>query len=92
MAIVFKERIAPGDAIPLHRHTVAEVLFVDEGQIEARVGEDRRVVEPNAVVFIPAGTAHGFRNVGDGVARSTVSSRSAGADGLGEGDRPLSTG
>lgn len=65
---VFFEHIAPGDRIPLHQHTVDEVLFVDEGRIEARVGEERRTVGPGATVFIPARTAHGFENVGGGVA------------------------
>lgn len=27
---VFKEKIAPGDRIPLHQHTIEEVLFVDK--------------------------------------------------------------
>lgn len=66
---VFYERIAPGDRIPLHQHTVEEVLFVDEGRIEARVGDERRVVGPGATVFVPARAPHGFENVGGGVAR-----------------------
>lgn len=66
---VFFEHIAPGDRIPLHQHTVEEVLFVDEGRIEARVGEERRVVGPGATVFVPARAPHGFENVGGGVAR-----------------------
>jgi quercetin dioxygenase-like cupin family protein len=66
---VFDEKIAPGDRIPLHQHTVEEVLFLDEGRVEVRLGAERRVVTPRAVVFIPAGVAHGFRNVGDTVAR-----------------------
>lgn len=66
---VFYERIAPGDRIPLHQHTLEEVFFVDEGRIEVMVGDDRDVVGPGVTVFIPARTPHGFRNVGDGVAR-----------------------
>lgn len=66
---VFYERIAPGDRIPLHQHTVEEVLFVDEGSVDARLGQERRTVEPGAIVFIPAGTAPGFRNIGADVAR-----------------------
>lgn len=65
----FFERLAPGDRIPMHQHTVEEVLLVDEGKVEVRLGEARRVVSPGAVVFIPAGTVHGFANVGAGVAR-----------------------
>jgi quercetin dioxygenase-like cupin family protein len=66
---VFKEKIAPGDQIPLHQHTIEEVFFVDEGEIEVRLGEERNVVEPGAIVFIPARTPHGFKNVGETVAR-----------------------
>ena len=66
---VFCERIAPGDRIPLHEHTIEEVFFVDAGTIEATVGTEQRTIAPGAIVFIPSGTAHGFRNIGDGVAR-----------------------
>lgn len=62
---VFYERIAPGDRIPRHEHTCEEVFFLDEGRLEAALGDDRRIIEPGAVVFIPARTAHGFRNVGE---------------------------
>jgi hypothetical protein len=34
-----------------------EVLFLDEGRVEARLGAERRVITPRAVVFIPAGVA-----------------------------------
>ena len=66
---VFLERIAPGDRIPDHVHTVDEVLFVDEGAIEVRLHDRSQTVEPGAVVFVPAGMRHGFRNVGAGTAR-----------------------
>lgn len=66
---VFKEKIAPGDRIPLHQHIVEEVLFVDKGEVEVRLGEQRRVVAPGAIVFIPAKTRHGFKNIGETVAQ-----------------------
>lgn len=65
---VFYERIGAGDRIPLHQHTIDEVLFVGEGRIEATVGEEQKVVGPGSTVFIPALAPHGFRNVGEGVA------------------------
>lgn len=65
---VFCERVAAGDRIPLHQHTVSEVLFVDAGRIEATVGDEVREIGPGATVFVPARAPHGFRNVGDGVA------------------------
>jgi quercetin dioxygenase-like cupin family protein len=66
---IFCERIAPGDKIPLHNHSLEEVLFVDEGAVEVTLGEERRSAGPGAIVFIPEGTPHGFRNIGDGVVR-----------------------
>ncbi len=66
---VFKEKIAAGDQIPLHQHTVEEVLFVDKGEVEVQLDQERRVISPGTIVFIPAGVAHGFKNVGEQVAR-----------------------
>lgn len=66
---VFIEKIAPGNKIPLCQHTIEEVLFVDEGEIEVTVGEEHRMVTPGTFVFIPAKIQHGFQNVGDSVAK-----------------------
>lgn len=66
---VFYERIAPGDRIPLHKHTIDEVFFLDRGRVEATLGENRETISSGAVVFVPAGQKHGFHNVGEGVAR-----------------------
>ena len=60
---VIKERIAPGDRIPVHVHRVSEVIFV-HGPGSFRLGEEARPVEDGTVVFIPAGTAHGLVNDG----------------------------
>jgi quercetin dioxygenase-like cupin family protein len=59
------EKVAVGDRIPLHTHSVEEALVIDEGDAEATVGAETRVVRTGAVVFVPPGTAHGMRNVGD---------------------------
>jgi len=59
------EEIAPGDRIPLHRHTIDELLVYLEGRGEVRLGEKRFTVEPGTSVFIPAGAAHGTDNTGD---------------------------
>jgi quercetin dioxygenase-like cupin family protein len=68
MTVLF-ERMAPGDRIPLHTHTIEEVIFIDEGAAEVTVGEERRTVGPGAVVFVPIGKPHGTRNVGDSEVR-----------------------
>jgi mannose-6-phosphate isomerase-like protein (cupin superfamily) len=58
------ERIAPGDAIPLHTHTTSEVVVVDEGTGTYRLGEDTTAVRGGSVIFIPAGVPHGTVNDG----------------------------
>jgi quercetin dioxygenase-like cupin family protein len=68
LAVVFEE-IAPGDRIPVHRHGIAEVVVIDEGAAELRLGDEVRRVGAGAVVFVPASTAHGIRNIGVQVLR-----------------------
>jgi quercetin dioxygenase-like cupin family protein len=63
LAVVL-EHIAPGDRIPLHVHSVNEVIVV-HGDGTFRLGDDSRSVGDGAVVFIPAGTAHGLLNDGE---------------------------
>jgi quercetin dioxygenase-like cupin family protein len=61
---VILERIAPGERIPLHRHAIDEAIVVESGQVELRLGDETRIVGGRSVAFIPAGVAHGARNVG----------------------------
>ena len=63
LAVVL-EHIAPGDQIPLHVHRVNEVILV-HGNGRFTLGDDSRSVSDGAVVFIPAGTAHGLLNDGE---------------------------
>jgi quercetin dioxygenase-like cupin family protein len=66
MAVV-AERLAPGDAIPLHRHTIDEVVIYLAGAAQVRVDDEIYEVEPGDIVFIPAGTPHGMRSLGQQV-------------------------
>ena len=68
LAVVF-ERIAPGDRIPLHTHTLEEVLIIDEGTAEVTLGDEKRTVGAGAVVYIPINVAHGTKNIGGGELR-----------------------
>lgn len=63
------ERMAPGDQIPLHTHTIDEAIVIDEGTGEVTLGEQRKSVGSGAVIFIPAGTPHGTRNIGKEILR-----------------------
>lgn len=47
-----------------HPHT-DQILFFVEGDGEAVVAGETRRVEEHDVVFVPAGTIHNFRNVGN---------------------------
>jgi len=61
---VIAEKIAVGDAIPLHVHRIDEVIAYLSGEAEVRVGDDVHEVKDGDLVFIPAGKVHGTRNVG----------------------------
>ncbi len=60
MAVIVEE-IGAGDAIPLHRHRIDEVLLYHSGQAEVRVDEDTYDVRTGDVVVVPRArsTAHG---------------------------------
>jgi len=66
---VIVEEIAPGDAIPLHRHRIDEVILYEAGEAEVRIGRDTHRVRAGDLVIIPAGDVHGTRNMGDGIVR-----------------------
>jgi quercetin dioxygenase-like cupin family protein len=66
--LVVAERLAPGDAIPLHRHRIDEVVVYLAGTVQLRVGDEVRDAGPGDVAFVPAGTPHGMRNAGAEVA------------------------
>lgn len=62
--VVLFEKCAAGDRIPLHVHPVTEVIIIDKGIADVVVGDERRRVGEGAVLFIPAGVAHGLHNPG----------------------------
>jgi quercetin dioxygenase-like cupin family protein len=60
----------PGTATPLHRHTrEAEALFVLEGRISYRAGEELHELEDGVFLFLPQGLPHAFRVRGTAPAR-----------------------
>ena len=60
----------PGIATPLHRHTrEAEALFVLDGLIEYRAGEQTHELTAGAFLYLPLGLPHAFRIRGDSPAR-----------------------
>jgi len=60
---------APGVAAPPHTHPGEEIIYVPLGDIEYRVGnEPPRTLHAGDVLFVPRGTVHSARNVGQGAA------------------------
>jgi quercetin dioxygenase-like cupin family protein len=61
LSFIFEE-CAPGDRVPLHTHEIDEAIVIDEGEADVTLGEETRRVRTGAVIFIPAGTQHGWGN------------------------------
>jgi quercetin dioxygenase-like cupin family protein len=60
----------PGVSIPMHvHHDEDETFYVVSGQVEFTLADGPVVAEAGTTVFLPKGTPHAFRVVGDGPAR-----------------------
>lgn len=53
---------APGSAAPRHTHAEDEIFYVLEGRPTFALNDDVFDVGPGAVVAIPAGTVHAWKN------------------------------
>jgi quercetin dioxygenase-like cupin family protein len=57
----------PGVAFPKHSHPGEEIIYVLEGVWEYEIeGKPAMTLKTGDVLFIPAGTIHGAKNVGSG--------------------------
>ncbi|SDS72047.1 Cupin domain protein [Mucilaginibacter mallensis] len=55
----------PGAVAPKHTHPGEEVIYVLEGLLEYKVGEELpKTLKAGDVLFIPAGVIHSAKNVG----------------------------
>jgi quercetin dioxygenase-like cupin family protein len=55
----------PGAAFGRHRHPGEELIYVLEGELQYQVdGQPPRTLKAGEVLFVPAGTVHAARNVG----------------------------
>ncbi len=67
---MFTEDIAPGQAIPPHRHPDAdEILFIHEGTAAASVGGAETAVTTGGMIYMPRNTVIHLRNTGSGPLR-----------------------
>jgi quercetin dioxygenase-like cupin family protein len=59
--------IDPGVTAPRHRHPGEEIIYVLEGSLEYQLeGKPPVTLKAGDVLFIPAGTIHSAKNVGNG--------------------------
>ena len=62
--------IPPGEEIGEEVHEgIDQILLFVEGECEALVGEEVRIVRADEMVLVPGGTRHNFVNTGDGPLR-----------------------
>jgi mannose-6-phosphate isomerase-like protein (cupin superfamily) len=73
---IFDQYCDPGLGAPTHEHAVEEVLDVMDGTAEIWVGGKTATVTRNQSVLVPAGTRHGFLNLGTSIlhVRATLAS------------------
>lgn len=70
----FEATSAPGEGPPLHVHPRhEETLYVLEGFIRFRIGDDLHDGPVGTFVLVPRGVPHTWQNAGDGPARMLVS-------------------
>jgi quercetin dioxygenase-like cupin family protein len=57
----------PGVTFPMHSHPGEEIIYVLEGEWQYEVaGKPTVTLKAGDVLFIPAGTLHGAKNIGSG--------------------------
>jgi quercetin dioxygenase-like cupin family protein len=65
-AVQVRVDLAPGVAFPNHTHPGEEIIYVLAGSLEYDVaGKAPAILKAGDVLFIPAGTVHSAKNVGD---------------------------
>ena len=71
--LVFENEVPPGEGPPLHVHEHEdEVLYVLEGDMRFRIGDDVRPAPAGSFVFVPRGVEHSWQNVGDAQGRMLI--------------------
>ena len=56
----------PGYVAPKHTHFGEETIYVLEGTLEYQIDGKAVTVKPGDVLFVPAGTVHSVKNIGNG--------------------------
>ena len=100
---LLESELPPGAGFPAHVHEeYEEIFYVLQGDIDYLIGDEWATAPQGSTVFVPAGTAHGFRNSSRATARHLAIASpaeamtmieeltSAGPDDLGVSDGSLS--
>lgn len=67
---LFEDEVAAGIGPPRHiHHGQDEAFMVEEGQFLFEIDGARSLAGPGDAAFVPRGTVHAFRNIGDGPGR-----------------------
>ena len=61
---MFVVRTPPGGSVELHTHPYAETFVLLEGNERWTAGDEVIEAEAESIICVPAGTLHGFRNIG----------------------------
>jgi quercetin dioxygenase-like cupin family protein len=77
----FETVVPPGQGPPLHTHANEdETLFVVEGEMRFKLGDELHAASAGSFAFVPRGTPHTWQNVGDAPARIIVHFSPAGME------------
>jgi quercetin dioxygenase-like cupin family protein len=60
-----KFSIEPGGEMPMHTNSVEHEQLVLNGKADVVIGEQKFIAEKDDIVFIPAGTPHCYKTIGD---------------------------
>jgi quercetin dioxygenase-like cupin family protein len=79
--VVADVAVPPGEGPPLHVHSREdETIYVLEGDLRVKLGDELSATPPGSFVFIPRGMAHTFQNVGEQPGRILVTFAPAGME------------
>lgn len=79
---VIEHTVPPKGGPPPHSHLETELLYIISGSFEVVVGPARSEVGAGAIIYVPAGTAHTTRNIGDSAGRQLSLYLPGGAEGF----------
>jgi quercetin dioxygenase-like cupin family protein len=84
--LTFETVVPPGEGPPLHTHANEdETLYVLEGDVRFKLGDELRSGSPGSFAFIPRGTPHTWQNAGAAPARMLIHFAPAGMERFFEG-------